>query len=365
MPEKPLRIALAGAGTLLGKALNDELASSAFAAADFHLIDDDEAMGKLAATADEVTFIQRIEPDSFDGCDFTFFAGSPELTRAHWRAALKAGSRIVDLSGELEGEAGILVRAPWVQDDSAAGDAAQSATKSTGQIAAPDLQTRAVVSAHPVAVLLALLAGRSQCAGQLHGLWATLLQPASEHGHAALEELHQQTTNLLSFQPLPTEVFGGQTAFTLAVSFGAEGRVALTKKAERIRRHYAKIVHAAPGSLALQLIQVPVFHGYALSVSIEFAQPVTAHALARALAGLHVHIVSDASEFPGNVQAVEEEEVQILLRPVFDAEEGSGGKGETRRFWLWIVADNLKFAAQNAIACAVELNRLRPRGSVQ
>ena len=38
---------------------------------------------------------------------------------------------------------------------------------------------------------------------------------------------------------------------------------------------------------------------------------------------------------------------------------------ETNRFWLWIVADNLKFAAQNAIACAVELNRLRPRGKVQ
>src|SRR5665213_3657983 len=129
MAEKPLRIALVGAGTLLGKALNDELAVSAFAAADFHLIDEDDALGKLAATADEVTFIQRIEPDSFEGCDFTFFAGSAELTRAHWRQALKAGSSIVDLSGELEGAPGILVRAPWIQDDpSATEHAAQGAT---------------------------------------------------------------------------------------------------------------------------------------------------------------------------------------------------------------------------------------------
>ena len=370
MPEKSLRIALVGAGTLLGKALNDELAGSVFASADFHLIDDDDALGKLAATADEVTFIQRIEPDSFDGCDFTFFAGSAELTRAHWRQALKAGSSIVDLSGELEGAPGILVRAPWVQDDPTVSETAgQSATPvNITKVSAPDLHTRAVVSAHPVAVLLALLSARSQRAAPLRGLWTTLLQPASEYGHAALEELHQQTTNLLSFQPLPTEVFGGQTAFALAVSFGAEGNVPLAKASDVIRRHFAKIFPIEQAALALQLIQTPIFHGYALSIALEFAQPVTAEVFTRALKGPHLRIVSDANKFPGNVQAVEEEEVQVLVRPIFENLEASAsesGRQKTQRFWLWIVADNLRFAAQNAIACAVELNRLRPRGSVQ
>ena len=360
MSEESLRIVIVGAGTLLGKALNDELAVSALASADFHLIDDDEALGKLAATADEVTFIQRIEPDSFDGCDFSFFAGSPELTRKHWRQALKAGSSIVDLTGELEGEPGILVRAPWIQDDpNASGHSSNVRPRKKSQTAAPDLQTRAVVSAHPVAVLLALLTARSQRIAPLHGLWATLLQPASEYGHAALEELHQQTANLLSFQPLRTEVFGSQTAFTLAVSFGSQDRDALSKAAELIRGQFAKIA-VTPAPLALQVIQAPIFHGYALSVAVEFDRPIAAAALAGALAGSHLRIVPSASEFPGNVQAVEEEDVQVLVRPVFE-----GIAEKTERFWLWIVADNLKFAAQNAIACAVELNRLRPRGSVQ
>ena len=43
MAEKSLRIALIGAATLLGKALNDELSASAFASADFRLMDDDAA----------------------------------------------------------------------------------------------------------------------------------------------------------------------------------------------------------------------------------------------------------------------------------------------------------------------------------
>lgn len=365
MAEKSLRIALVGAATLLGKALNDELAASSFATADFQLMDDEDALGKLAATADEVTFVQKIEPESFDRCDFTFFAGTPEITRKHWRQALKAGSSIVDLSGALEDAPGAMVRAPWVQEEAvrlmlAAG---------SNQAAAPDLHTRAVVSAHPVAVLLALLTARSQSVAALHGLWVTLLQPASEYGHAALEELHQQTANLLSFQPMPTEVFGGQVAFNLAVSLGAEGRAQLATASDTIRRHYAKIASVPTDALALQIIQVPVFHGYALSIALELERPVTATALAEVLAGPHVHIVGSPSEFPGNVQAVEEEEMQVLVQPVFAGPARPGkqatGAQTTSRFWLWIVADNLKFAAQNAVACAAELNRLRPRGKVQ
>lgn len=378
MSDKSLRIALVGAGTLLGKALSDELAASAFASADIRLLDEDEdAQGKLAAVDDEITLIQRIDPDSFDGCDFAFFACDPAITKKHMTQAFKAGSCIVDLSGELEKTPGILVRAPWVPQRPAG--SASPGERGLPKTPTPDLDTRAVVSAHPVAVLLAMLAARSQKVGPLHGLWATLLQPASEYGHAALEELHQQTANLLSFQPLPTEVFGGQTAFTLAVSFDAAGQAALASAADRIRRHYAKISFVPASSLALQVIQVPVFHGYALSVSVEFAHPVAAGALAKALAGSHVRIVADATVFPGNVQAVEEEGAQILVQPVFPPSESDissaeglksplaqePGEMRTNRFWLWIVADNLKFAAQNAIACAVELNRLRPRGKVQ
>lgn len=370
MPEKTMKLALVGAASLLGKALNDELAASPFASADFHLLDEEDEAGKLTAAGDEATFIQPIEADSFDQCEFTFFAGSQELTRNHWKRALKAGSRIVDLSGALEDAPGIMVRAPWVQEESLT--FSQSAPLGAGPLATPDLQTRAVVSAHPVAVLLALIATRSQRLAPVHGMWATLLQPASEFGHTALEELHQQTTNLLSFQPMPTEVFGGQTAFNLAVSFGPEGRVNLSRASDTIRRQYAQIAPDTIVAPALQIIQVPVFHGYALSIALEFSQTVQADAVVQALAGAHVRLVSEVGEFPGNVQAVEEADVQMLAQPVYSGASSPptsassfSGKNQTSRFWLWVVADNLKFAAQNAIACAVELNRLRPRGSVQ
>ena len=71
-------------------------------------------LGQLDQVGDEVTFVQPIDADAFEHVDFTFFCGSDELTRRHWRQALRAGSTVLDLSGALDQEPGVLVRAPWI-----------------------------------------------------------------------------------------------------------------------------------------------------------------------------------------------------------------------------------------------------------
>src|SRR3954453_14515458 len=98
------QIAIIGAASLRGKEVNEALGESIFASADFLLMDDEEALGQLESVADEVTFIQRIEPNSFDHVDFTFFCGNAALTRKHWKNAQRAGSSIIDLSRGLESE---------------------------------------------------------------------------------------------------------------------------------------------------------------------------------------------------------------------------------------------------------------------
>lgn len=374
MSQIPLRIALVGADTMLGKAVNDALSASAFASAEIDLLDDEETSGTIAAASDEVTLIQTVHAESFAHCDFTFFAGSKDLTRTHWRDALKVGSRVVDLTGELENMPGILVRAPWIQEENPIPENATQKAASTGTVDAPDLQTGSVVSAHPAAVLLALLAACVERLAPLRNLWATLLLPASEYGHAALEELHRQTANLLSFQPLPMNLFGGQTAFSLAVSFGERGQVSLADSEGMIQRHFKKISPQNADALALQVVQAPVFHGYSASVSLEFTRPVAIADVHHALNCPFVRVLTDANEFPGSVQAVEEEEIQVLVRPVFSRGYAASAGSDDRSirneeifdlFWLWAVADNLKLAARNAVACALELNRLRPHGTVQ
>ena len=339
------KIAIAGASTLVGRELKEALSESPLATAHFVLLDEEEAEGKLDQVGDEITFVQAIAPDAFDRVDFTFFCGTEDLTRKHWRAALRAGSTVLDLSGALDQETGVIVRAPWLSSEAAA----------------VDLFTPAVVPANPAALALALLLERLQQAAPVRIVFATLLLPASEFGRAALDELHQQTVSLLSFQGIPRELYDTQAAYNLLAGLGEAAKVSLGAVDARIRRQYAALSQGRWPALALQVVSSPVFHGHTFSIAIELERPVEIATLEDALSGGHVDLVLEETDSPSNLAATGQNDVLVRLRPELDARNSS----QVSRLWLWAASDNLRIQAQNAVECALDLRRLRPQGTVQ
>jgi aspartate-semialdehyde dehydrogenase len=312
-------------------------------------MDDQEALGQLEAVGDEMTFIQPITSDSFERIDFTFFCGSAELSRRHWHAAQRAGSSIVDLSAGLEDQAGVLVYAPWLQE----------AMGETAVARAPNLHTPAIVSAHPAALVLALLLERLQRAGAIRQVSVTVLEPASEYGKPALDELHQQTVSLLSFQSIPTQLYDVQVAFNTVAAFGENAKVSLAESEARVRRHYALLSSGRLPQLSLQLIHAPVFHGHTFSISVEYEQQVTLQQIEATLSAPHMEVVLGDADAPGNLNSIGDEDIAVRVR--FDEE----GLSQSRRVWLWASADNLELSALNAVECAQQLRKLRPQGTVQ
>ncbi len=351
MTKNIYKVAIVGASTLAGKELNEALNESAFAASDFVLLDADEAAGKLETVADDVTFVRRLEAESFEGADFVFFAGDPETAQAHWKSAQKAGAAVVDMTFALEATPGVPLRAPWVAEllHSAA--------------AQPDLRTPAVVAAHPAAVLLATVLAQLNLRHKVKSVAATVLEPASQYGRAAMDELHQQTVALLSFQTLPKDVYDAQAAFNITPAMGAEAKVKLAEAEQRIRRHFATLVGDALPAPALQLAHAASFHGTIASVLVELEAAATEEQMSVALDGEHVDVLLDESEPPSNLSVAGQQNIQVRVRQ--EPPAAVPGSGSATRFWLWIAADNLKLAALNAIACGAELARLRPQGKVQ
>ena len=349
-----LKIAIVGAGSLRGKELNEALSDSPFADADFVLMDDEAELGSLEAVGDEVTFIQRIDASSFNRVDFVFFAGDEQLTLRHWEKASRAGASIVDLSGALEGKPGVLVRAPWVSKDLVEEELAAPPSQPT-----PGLETPAIVPAQSVAVALALLIARCAQAATVRCVAATVLEPASEYGRAAMDELHQQTVKLLSFQELPKQVYDTQVAFNTTPAFGEAAKFSLAASESRIRRHYAILSQGKLPEPDIQLLHVPVFHGYGISLSIELTQPMSIDQMEASLAGEHVEIITADSDPPTNLTVAGQPNILIRVRP------HDTSNVETTRFRLWAGFDNLRFATLHALACALELKRLRPSGEVQ
>lgn len=356
MAAKLQRIGIVGASSLLGKELNDELAESTLSAADLVLLDADEAAaGQLVTAGDEPSLIQRLGPGSFEGLDFIFFAGTPEVTREHWRSARLAGSTVIDLSGALEDQPGVLVRAPWLRSIPVGKETQVDGSGKGSPL--PDLNTAAVVAADPAAVMLALVAARLRSRLPVERLIATVLEPASEFGRAAMDELHQQTVSLLSFHDLPREQFDAQVAFNLLPQLGKEAKCSLGDAQQRIERHYAAVSGGALPPLDLQLLQAPVFHGHTASILVEFANSVALSEVEEALSGEHVDLITEDSDPPSNLSASGQRGVLARVR-------SAGGQGG-QRYWLFLATDNLKLAAANALACAIELRRFRPQGKVQ
>ena len=336
------RVGIVGAGTLKGKEIADLLPETSFPATDIKLLDDEESLGKLESVGEEVTFVQNVTRENFDGLDFAFFASSAEFTKKNWEMARGAGASVVDLSYALEEAPGVKVRSGWVEHE-------------LREAPAPELEPGPVVVAHPAATVLALLLLRAQKAAPIRSAVATVFEPASEHGRAGMDELHEQTVNLLSFQDMPKKVFDAQVAFNLLARYGNESLPTLESAERRIVSHYKAITATHAPVPSLMLVQAPIFHGHVFSMYLELEKPRAIGDISQCLTGEHVAITR-LEDSPSNVSAAGQEDVLAWIRP--DAQRENG-------FWIWAAADNLRLMALNAIECAQQMTASRPGKTLQ
>jgi aspartate-semialdehyde dehydrogenase len=235
------------------------------------------------------------------------------------------------------------VRSPWVQRELA-------------QPTQLDLDSNSVVIAHPAAVTLALLLLRARKAGTISRVVATLFEPVSEQGRRGMDELHEQTVNLLSFQQMPTGVFDSQVAFNMLGRYGRAAQQSLDSSERRIRAHLRKLIDELVPLPSLALVQAPVFHAHTFSIYVELERGVPLGDFERSLAGEHVLLARSPEDQPSNVNVAGKDEILVSVRSDPARENG---------FWLWAAVDNLRLAALTAVDCATVLAAVRPHGKVQ
>ncbi len=314
-------LAIVGAGGLLGRELEQVLRRQRIAAG-VRLLDEasPEPESPLADTA-PVT--EPVSEAALAAAAGVFFAGSAAQTR-RWSAAARRAGQVFDLSGELLDEPGAQCLTPeqWQSRPLAAAGG------------------RLWVVPHPVAALLAFLLERIAALAPVDAGAAMVLQPASEFGQAGMEELQTQTRNLLNFQPLPTEVFGAQSAFNLHAGLPPSLRPGLAETAALIGRHLQRLCAHEPENAfrlpGIQVLQAPWFYGHGLSLYVETRSPLDSAALSRALQ-------SQAS--PPDMLAAGNAE-QALIGPVRrDALQPRG-------CWVFCALDRLRLAALAAARLA-------------
>ncbi|MGB6812097.1 MAG: Asd/ArgC dimerization domain-containing protein, partial [Candidatus Sulfotelmatobacter sp.] len=170
-------------------------------------------------------------------------------------------------------------------------------------------------------------------------------------------ELHQQTVNLLSFQPLPKDIFDVQIAFNMVARYGQASKLSLDLLEARVQRDYREIAGADAPQPSLMMLQPPVFHGLTLAVFLEMEQAVDQERLSQALAGDHIMLAgAEDDSQPSNVNTAGQANILVSLKS--DAARPNG-------VWLWAAADNLRIAAMTAVECAESMIPTRPLGKIQ
>jgi aspartate-semialdehyde dehydrogenase len=323
-------IALIGGETLLGREVREVIGESSLAPQLRLVAGAEEDTGTLTDIGGSAAFLAKLDADALEDADVLILAGPAESAAR----ALESNPQgvVIDLTYAAEDDPDARIRAPQVEG------AGYNAEHTGPQIVA-----------HPAATAIVMVLQRLNANYPVARSIVHIFQPASEFGTPGIEELQQQTVNLLSFQPVPKKIFDTQLAYAMLAQLGTEAPVPLTGMEDRIESHLATLLERSEGipMPSLRLIQVPVFHGYSFSFWVEFEEAPSAPEVEDALRHEAFDVRTADLEAPNNVGIAGQSGIAVgAIAP---------DRNSSNAFWIWAAVDNLRLAAESAALIAGEL----------
>jgi aspartate-semialdehyde dehydrogenase len=300
---------------------------------------EDGEPGLLTAVGDSPAVVGGLDAEALAGARAVVLAGGAESSRKALELLDDDGAAVIDLTGFAEEQPDARLRAPLVE--------AQAEEQLED-----NADARVHVIAHPAAIALALFLRRLHEHDPIERSVIQIFAPASEHDSRGVEELHQQALSLFSFQKMPRAIFDAQLGFNLLARYGEEAPASLEDTELRIERHLAALLELpGEGSGAplpsLRLIQAPVFHGYSFSAWVEFDGNPGVEALESSLDAAPIEVRTGEFEPPTNVGQAGQGGIAVGAIAV--------DRNNPEACWFWMVADNLRLAAENAAEVARQL----------
>lgn len=277
--------------------------------------------------------VETLKEDSFEGIDIALFSAGAERSKIWAPIAARSGCVVIDNSSQWRMDPEVPLVVPEVNPD--------DIRKHKGIIANPNCSTIQMV------VVLKPL----HDAARIKRVVVTTLQSVSGTGKKAMDELLQQTTDLLNFREVKCNVYPHQIAFNCLPHIDKFLENGYTKEEMKMVNETKKIMGDDSIRVTATTVRVPVFRGHSESVNIETEKKLTANEARAILSTAPGVVVYDAPEkniYPLAIYAAGKDETFVgRIREDESIEKGLN---------LWIVADNLrKGAALNAVQIAEKL----------
>jgi aspartate-semialdehyde dehydrogenase len=306
------RIAIVGSTSPVGRELQRWLGTTSEGPKyRLSLLDTDEYAGLLEEFQGAVQIVQVISPTRMENADAAVFTCSPELMDQYVSSGAHLPPVTIDLTrSETPGPAFV------------SGLSAPPPGGTPGRFIAPRAE----------AIILSTLLGRLSTAIGVDSAEATVLTPASESGRRSVDQLQEETVQILNFQRDSAED-SPRLAFNIRTENSGEAR-----RAAHVARQIGRLSGPSCPAPAIVYGRVPTFEGMAVSLHVRLERDTTREEVLEILTGEDQQLFSyDPKQTSLGVVGEDQAHISLL-------EEAA----DANAFWAWIFADSARLAAKNA-----------------
>ena len=291
-------VAIAGATGAVGTEFLQLLESREFPLASLRLLASERSAGRLLSFRGRPHPVDLLTEDSFKGIDIAFFSAGGSRSKEFAPAAVRAGAVVIDNSSAYRMDPNVPLVIPEVNPN--------DIRAHKGILANPNCST---------IVMLMAVAPLRQLA-PIRRIVASTYQAASGAGAQAMQELLEQTNDVLRDRPLSPRVFPHPIAFNLFSHNTKIDDSGYNEEERKMIYESRKILHDPTLKITATCVRVPVLRAHSESLNIEFeagTRPTLEairHALSR-FPGVQVVDNREENHFPMPIEASGRDEVLV------------------------------------------------------
>jgi aspartate-semialdehyde dehydrogenase len=331
--KKDYIVAVVGATGAVGDEMVKTLEQRDFPIEKLRLFASERSEGKIIEFKGNDIQVESLTEKSFKGIDIALFSAGAERSKIWAPVAARSGCVVVDNSSQWRMDSEIPLVVPEVNP--------HDLKWHKGIIANPNCSTiQMVVVLKPI-----------HDAARIKRVVVTTFQSVSGTGRKAMDELLQQTTDLLNLREIKCNVYPHQIAFNVLPHIDKFLENGYTKEEMKMVNETKKILGDNSVRLTATTVRVPVFRCHSESLNIETEKKLNANDVRAVLSKAPGVIIYDAPEkniYPIPIDVAGKDETYVGRIREDESLENCIN--------MWIVADNLrKGAALNAVQIAEKL----------
>ena len=250
-------VAVVGATGAVGEEMISILEDREFPVERLRLFASEKSEGKTLTFLDKEVPVETLSKNSFRGIDIALFSAGGERSRIWAPVAVKSGCVVIDNSSQWRMDPEVPLVVPEVNP--------HDLKWHKGIIANPNCSTiQMVVVLKPI-----------HDAARIKRVVVTTFQSVSGTGKKAMEELMQQTVDLLNFRQVQATVYPHQIAFNCIPHIDSLLENGYTKEEMKMVNETRKIMGEDSIRITATAVRVPVFRCHSESLNIETEKKIT------------------------------------------------------------------------------------------